>query len=410
MMIQMPTSIAPRRIHLHRLAVILTAAFVWGLWPCQVATAQNRPGSPAAGAIVLKMRTLLDPAMSNMPSFSVLVPTGWNVSGGAWWPPQNLMNIMPSQDVTVTAPDGRMVRVGPTLSVVDPRPAQGAGAQRPAEGSTADGLPVIAMPYGVDQWRVFLQQRSIPQNFPNARNISVDQIVIIPELTAILQRKLAPGRQQQQQIDQQWIASGLQRQSTVDGAVLAASCKFEDNGQNYEMLMLFGTGFLAVDTQQGRQIYWGVEPNLTFRAPAGQLQANMPLMLTIANSVQMVPQWEQMKLDHMAKMHQIAAKGTADRSRIIADSGREIGKIITEGYEQRQATMDRTSQNVINSIRGVGDYTTPGSGTSVQLPSQYEHIFASGNGEYILTNDPLYNPNTDQNLSNQNWTPMQPAR
>ena len=54
-------------------------------------------------------------------------------------------------------------------------------------------------------------------------------------------------------------------------------------------------------------------------------------------------------------------------------------------------------------IRGTEDYAAPGSNEYVQLPNNYDHVYTNGNGEYLLTNDSLYNPNTDAAINNRTW-------
>lgn len=361
--------------------------------------------------IVLKPHLVKDPGSGNMDSHVLLVPAGWQVEGKAWWPPPQLFNILPSQDIKVTAPDGRQVHVGPSISAVDFRPSpatlQQLGIQRPAEGSVDGGNLVLYMPDNLPQWQAWLQNKTLPQAFPQARNIRVTNLSVVPELTAVLRKALEPIKQQQMQLVQQSQMMGIPMNAFADGAFLAAHATMEENGKQWEMLFVFGTVFFGSDNQMGRQIHWAVEPNIAFRAPAGQLEANMPLMMAVANSVQPTPQWSRMKADHSAKMNQIAAKGAADRSRIIADSNREVSRIINEGYENRVRSQDESHRKFVNAIRGVEEYNDPSKDYPVHLPNNYNHVFSNSNGEYILTNDVNYNPNSDQSINNLNWNRLE---
>ena len=114
-----------------------------------------------------------------------------------------------------------------------------------------------------------------------------------------------------------------------------------------------------------------------------------------------------MKSDHNAKMNQIAAKGAADRSRIIADSNREISRMITEGYENRVRSQDESHRKFINAIRDVEEYHDPSKDYPVQLPNNYNHVYSNSNGDYILTNNPNYDPNRDQSINNLNWNRLE---
>lgn len=373
------------------------------------ATSAAETGAPA-DAIVMKPHTVNDPGSGSMPSHTVLVPADWTVEGAAWWAGPNLFSILPSQNIKIAAPDGRLVHLGPNIGAVDFQPSEYAqfqlGTQRPPEGGIDNGYPVLHMPDTLDDWRVWMRDKILPQERPGATDIDVAPVVMLPELTALLLRQLAPIQQQNEQQNQQSQAMGGGTFSFTDGAVLGFTCTYQQDGRAWEEMIILGVTYFGLDSQVGRQLWWSIEPNVAYRAPAGELDANLPLFYAIANSLRMTPQWANMKANHAAKMNQIKAKGTADRSRILADSHRDIMKIITDGYNERQAIQDKTHEKFINTIREVENYTTPDGESTVQLPSYYEHVYTNGNGEYILTNDALYNPNTDSTVNSSNWDAM----
>ena len=389
-----------------RPAVMATVFAACAATPSSDAQATPKPQEN----VVLKQTTLKDPGSGGMDSHTLLAPKGWEVKGGGWWPSVNFFRILPSQDVIVTAPDGFVVRVGPGIAAVDFHPAPHLGMQRPAEGQADNGYPILYMPNDIEQWKTWLETKGIARSYPGATDIQVKQLVVIPELTTLLRKQLEPIRRLQEQNNQQAAQFGLGMRSSMDGVVYGATCTYEQDGKSWEHLFIFGVTQMVSDSQVGRQTWWAVEPNVSYRAPAGELDAKMPLMMTIANSVRPTPQWQKMKNDHIAKMSQIDAKGAADRSRIIAESNREISRIINDGYKERMATMDETHRKVINSIRGVDDYALPGGDTRVQLPNTYNYVYSNGNDEYILTNNSLYNPNVDSNINNRTWTALEPAK
>jgi len=51
----------------------------------------------------------------------------------------------------------------------------------------------------------------------------------------------------------------------------------------------------------------------------------------------------------------------------------------------------------------VGPYDDPITGQNVELPSEYTQAWSTPLGEYILSDDPNFNPNIG---SNQTWTPL----
>jgi hypothetical protein len=99
-------------------------------------------------------------------------------------------------------------------------------------------------------------------------------------------------------------------------------------------------------------------------------------------------------------------KCARDRSRIIAQSAEDTRKTLREGYESRQRSHDRTSAEFSDALRGVQNYRNPTTGEVVQLDNQYGHAWASGNGEYVLSDSPGFNPNATLRV---NWTELQPV-
>ena len=72
-------------------------------------------------------------------------------------------------------------------------------------------------------------------------------------------------------------------------------------------------------------------------------------------------------------------------------------------WSRRQDTMDRAADQCSQALRGVDSYVDPSSGRSTELPGGYGQAWTNGLGEYIVSDDPTYDPNLTTNAS---WTPM----
>jgi hypothetical protein len=48
-----------------------------------------------------------------------------------------------------------------------------------------------------------------------------------------------------------------------------------------------------------------------------------------------------------------------------------------------------------------------GDGNKVLLPADYGHAWRDGNGQFVVSDDASYDPNTDPNNTHITWTPME---
>lgn len=83
---------------------------------------------------------------------------------------------------------------------------------------------------------------------------------------------------------------------------------------------------------------------------------------------------------------------------MISQTHDQISREMMDSYNQRQAVYDRLSDEFSRHIRGVEEYYDPLQGGSIELPAGYSNVWANGNGEYILTEDPNFNPAVGSNL------------
>jgi hypothetical protein len=149
--------------------------------------------------------------------------------------------------------------------------------------------------------------------------------------------------------------------------------------------------------------FWGIDEIRYSRAGKGKLDDQYRLMQTIAYSVRPNLQWfaRYQQLTQMLTQNQMDASNRAvELSHYLSRTNDQITSTIRRSYENRQVAMDRINERFDNYVRGVEDYRDPHSGSVVQLPSGYGEVWANSNGEYVLSNDPNFNPNTK---STQDW-------
>jgi hypothetical protein len=351
-------------------------------------------GDGMAESVVLEHRTLTDPGVRNMPSHTILVPKGWTVEGGAWWAAPAYFKVLPSQDITVAAPNGVEVRIAPHIAAFDYRPsAQAAnlGVTRPAEGASHEGYPVVHQPDDDAGWRRMMVG-NIARTWPGASDIRAEDIAEVPQLSVLLRQRLEPLR------------AGQQAGAFCTGGVFAASFRYNLNGKEWEQLNVFGITNIGFDSEFGRNLYWGIEPNICYRAPEGRLEEALPLLVTIANSLGHTPEWTRMVTEHARKINQAATF----RPSILHEAGKSVGDIMFEGWKKREAITAPSQRRVVESIHDVTTYNS-GDGT-VQLPAGYDRVYTNGLGDYVLTNDRFYEPDRDADINSQEWRPIDAVR
>jgi len=128
---------------------------------------------------------------------------------------------------------------------------------------------------------------------------------------------------------------------------------------------------------------------------------------TILGSMRKNPEWDQavQNLHRQATRDAIAA--SKERSRINFETSREIGEMNMRSWEKRMESRERGAEQFSQAIRGVETWQSS-DGDRLELSSGYNDAWSRGDGTYILSNDPLFDPNR---AFQENWDRMQrPAR
>lgn len=131
------------------------------------------------------------------------------------------------------------------------------------------------------------------------------------------------------------------------------------------------------------------------RAPKGRLERNEKLFDVIYRSFRLNPVWESAVARYFQTMDQINLKGVQDRQRIMHQSQQEISAMIDQGYNARQAIMDRSAEKQIQALRGVETYIDPTTQSRVELTSGYQGAWTNGLGDYVLTDSASFSPARD---------------
>ncbi len=377
----------------------IVMAFVVALVPISLARGET---------LVLKKQTFVDPGSGHRPSHALLVPDGWSVEGGAFWPNPAIFRNPPSRQVKVTSPDGFGYFVSPVLTAVDFQPnAQGEshGYHRKRELEIDMGALVLYRPESLQQWREFFDQKVAVHAEPSVSQLRVQQVFQIPELKSVVEKLMQPTQQHLNQTKATYAQMGIRQWIECDAVGIRT--EFRQNGRPVESLQVLVVTSVVTAGPYGRSDHWTIALDVSFYGPKGKLEPRLPLLVSLATSVREVPAWTRMKLDHMAKIDGIMRQGFMERSRILAETTQEIMQMRHDSYRRRAAASDRMHQRFIDSIHEVERYSQAGS--QYELPAGYGFVYGDGQGNFILTDDSLFQPNVDLD-STANWSRVSPQR
>jgi hypothetical protein len=304
-------------------------------------------------------------------------------------------------------------------------------AQSPDGKTGIELFPAYSWQWADDpQMRQLLQQ----QNEQNARfhrpGCDVMPTMSAADfLTKVVAPKLRPGARlhgaehlpdlheslvlKNQQMQAQMQQLGLRGKVTLDDARLRIS--YEQDGAPLEEWLTATVTVHATPMpvfnrgQMGQSVSYGEEAQMLFalRAPAGELDAKQRLYELVLSTMRVEPEWQQRIQQVQGNIQAANQKGIADRAAIQRKSAEDTARIRSETYAQKQEAQAQSHQQFSQYLRGVETYKDPNSGEKVELDSRYGHAWSNGNGEYILSESPDFDPNQH---TNGNWTQLQQVR
>lgn len=155
---------------------------------------------------------------------------------------------------------------------------------------------------------------------------------------------------------------------------------------------------------------WFADYLFSFKAEKGKLDDQLKVFQAMIYSFKINPKWfnkYNQLVEYLVQMQIKQIQNIGEISRIISRTHNEISNQIMQSYNQRQKVYDKIADNFSQYIRGVDKYQSPIDRKPVELPSGYQNAWANSFGEYILSDNPNYNPNAG---SNQNWQKMEKGK
>lgn len=354
-------------------------------------------------------------------AFSALIPKGWKHEGGVVWKSlQECRGDMVGPQVKITSPDGAIrfesIPSHTWQSASDPMMMQMLQAQA-AQGGCDVGGPMSAEDY--------LRQFFVTNVLNGA---------------SVLEVKRNPEAEREMARQAEEFRASAQRnggQADVQASAITARVKWNDGTEGIVLLSIRN-----VTTSMPNQ-YTGAWQQMSMsnaferswlRFPPTRREEAERFLTDLKSSIRTNPAWKQaidnyfaelgrqqdrvhhermaaidqqtrqMTEAHNQRMADIQAQGAANTAR-HNDRMAAMDNAM-RSWEQQQTSQDRQHTRFVQTIREVETYRD-GSGT-VELSSGYDQAWSRGDGSYILSNKPGFDPSSV--FQDQNWKQMQLVR
>ncbi len=146
---------------------------------------------------------------------------------------------------------------------------------------------------------------------------------------------------------------------------------------------------------------------MAFRTPKGMLDANDKLFRVMLSSIQLEPKWQTYSNGMIAKFYKAEAQKEATQDQMWAALQTKITETIMGETANAERGADAAAFGADQNIRGVQTFRDPKTGSTMELSNQYDHAWLNGSNEYVMSDNPNFNPNGSLD---GNWTTLQPVR
>jgi hypothetical protein len=312
-------------------------------------------------------------------AYSFLVPKGWQSEGGITWRiGETCTSEAIENRVTVRSPDGAyQLDVFPTKQWDwwdDPTMLQ---AQREQQQNPLFRRCPIAEPMDAS---AFL--RGPMAEMTGARVTNVEPAEQLGQLMR--------ESQQANQTDQQ---AGVPMESRPSAAV--ATLAYPDGSVGLALAVVsslvtrtpnLATGSESVSYQCVAQT------QVALKVPADRETEAREILATAMSSLRLNPSWQQGASQILQDVRNMEMAETAKRAAIQKEAQEYSANLQRRTWEGSEASRDRINDAWGQTLRGVETWSD-GSGSNVELQAGYGEAWSRLDGTYILSNDPLFDPN-----------------
>ena len=359
------------------------------LFLCRYASSQKSAAGTKVSANLLRFKnySYVDQQGTGIEAFSFLMPSDWKFEGGMQWILDN--PAMPS----VTA-----------FRVLNPKGDEQFEVFPNHCFFWSTNLQLLRMfPPGSKYFGSIVKRPVSAQNalrniiLSEQRNGFSDMKVIKDESVPELPKALGAGKQAQGIGTSGATGAKLRVIYTKDGITMEEEFYAVVESFSFPVQSMYGTSYNTI---------WYIDYIFSFKAEKGKLESNTKIFQTITSSFKINPHWYAKYnnvIEYMAQQKISQIKSVGEFSRMLSRMSDQVSEEKMQQFKARGDVYDEVSQKFSDNTLGIDRYINPHEEKEVELPSGYNHAWCNNNGEYILSDDPNFNPNEGSNL---HWESM----
>lgn len=307
----------------------------------------------------------------------------------------------PGDQLLLTGPDGTKVYQtgsGQFFASDDP------SARQAAQMANRQVAPAIPLDRFVDQnFSPYMSQRG----YRPVNRFPLPKIVALQEL---------------------WAAGMPQGLSQKSFEALGVEWEGRDGSRAYTQLVL--TRIWSPPRQRPPSTVWSVSA-LELYAGREQYDAARNAFMYASDNTEPNPRWQiamneellrriradkqyadaltrESQIQHIGRMNAILARGQASAS--VAKINSDILDINHAGYLNRSNMVSAGQARTVDMIAGQSVIANASTGEHYRVDAGSKNYWVNAEGQYFRTDNSLYDPRTDQNISNQQWQRFEVVR
>lgn len=337
--------------------------------------------------IRFKKFTYIDQQGTGLEAFSFLMPSDWKFEGGMTWILDNPM--MPSVSAfRVYDPKGKEeFEVFPNHCFYWTTNLQQLSLFPP--GSRYFGS-VVKQPVTAQK---ALRDIILPEQRRGYQGLTVLKDENVPELPLAL----GAGKQAQGPVTSGATGAKLRIRYVKEGVPIEEEFYAVVETITFPTQSMYGTIYSTL---------WYIDYIFSFKAETGKLESNTQVFQVITSSFKLNPRWYAKYsniIEYLAQQQITRIRNIGEFSRMLSQTSDQIREDKMQQFKANGEVYDRVAQKFSDNTLGIDRYFDPHEGKEVELPSGYNHAWCNNNGEYIVTDNPNFNPNVGSNL---HWEPM----